>query len=185
MPSNALHQLRVNARELLRVPGSTRSIDAAVDAADLGIRDERLAGAVAVDLAAVSTLDGVTVSGRVAFPWSTVCRRCLTTVVGSAAVDVDELYQEQALDPEAFVIEGDQIDLAPAVREYVLIELPDGPLCRDDCAGICPVCGIDRNTSTCDCDTSVRDERWAALDELRLDDLPTDDAPTAAPPAAD
>jgi uncharacterized protein len=179
MPSNPLHELRVNARELLRVPGSTRSIDAAVDAVDLGIRDERLAGTVAVDLTAVSTLDGVTVTGRVTFPWSTVCRRCLSTVVGQAAVDVDELYQDEALDPEAFVIDGDQIDLAPAVREYVLIELPDGPLCRDDCAGICPVCGTDRNTSTCDCDTSVRDERWAALDELRLDDPPT------GPPAAD
>ena len=64
----------------------------------------------------------------------------------------------------------DQIDMAPAVREYVLLELPDGPLCRDDCAGICPVCGIDRNEASCDCDTSVRDHRWAALDELRLDD---------------
>jgi hypothetical protein len=32
------------------------------------------------------------------------------------------------------------------------------------------VCGVDRNESTCDCDTSVRDERWAALDDLNLDD---------------
>ncbi len=67
-------------------------------------------------------------------------------------------------------IEGDQIDLAPAVREYVLIELPDGPLCRDDCAGICPECGADRNEAPCECDTSVRDERWSALDDLRLPD---------------
>jgi uncharacterized protein len=178
MPPRPLHQLRVNARELLRVPASSRSIEAAVDAADLGIRDDRLTGDIAVDLSAVSTLDGVTVAGTVAFPWSTVCRRCLTAVVGIATVDVDELYQEAALDSEAFVIEGDQIDLAPAVREYVLIELPDGPLCRDDCAGICPVCGIDRNSSTCGCDTTVRDDRWAALVALRLDE-PTDEPPTA------
>jgi uncharacterized protein len=91
-------------------------------------------------------------------------------VVGTAVVDVDEVYQDDISNDEAFPIEGDQIDLAPAVREYVLIELPDGPLCRDDCAGICPVCGVDRNESTCDCDTSVRDERWAALDDLNLDD---------------
>ncbi len=62
-----------------------------------------------------------------------------------AVVDVDEVYQHEVVDEEAFVIEGDQIDLVPAVREYVLIDLPDGPLCREDCAGICPVCGTDRN----------------------------------------
>jgi uncharacterized protein len=51
-----------------------------------------------------------------------------------------------------------------------LLELPNDVLCRDDCAGICPVCGIDRNAGTCDCDTTVRDDRWAALDGLQLDE---------------
>ena len=73
-------------------------------------------------------------------------------------------------DDDAFPIEGDQIDLVPAVREAVLLELPDDVLCREECAGICPVCGIDRNQGTCECDTTVRDDRWAALDQLRLDD---------------
>lgn len=172
MSSNPLQTLRVNARELLRVPGSLRTIEAAVDAADLGVDDDRVAGAVDVQLTAVSTLDGVTVNGTMSYPWETVCRRCLTKVLGTATVDVDELYQDEVVDSEAFVIEGDQIDLAPAVREYLLIELPDGPLCRESCAGICPVCGIDRNAGSCDCDTTVRDERWAALDDLRLDDEP-------------
>ena len=56
------------------------------------------------------------------------------------------------------------------VREYVLLDLPEAPLCRDDCAGICPQCGADRNESPCDCDTSVTDLRWSALEGLRLDD---------------
>jgi uncharacterized protein len=168
--SKPLQALRVNARELLRVPGSTREIMAEVDATDLGVPDERITGAVGVDLVAVSNIDGVVVRGHIDIPWSTACRRCLTAVSGVAVVDVDEVYQDHVVDEEAFVIEGDQIDLAPAVREYVLIDLPDGPLCRDDCAGICPVCGIDRNEARCECDTTVRDDRWAALDALRLDD---------------
>ncbi|MEO6651821.1 MAG: DUF177 domain-containing protein [Ilumatobacteraceae bacterium] len=168
--TNPLHLLRVNARELLRTPGSVREVDAEVDATALGIDDERVTGPVVVDLDAVSSLDGVVVTGRITVPWATPCRRCLAPVIGRSVVDVEELYQDEALDEEAFVIEGDQIDLAPAVREYVLIELPDGPLCRTDCAGICPVCGIDRNEGSCDCDTTVRDDRWAALDELRLDE---------------
>ena len=170
MPANPLHGLRVNARELLRVPGSSRRIEEHVDAADLSVTDERITGPIGVALDAVSSIDGIVVSGNITIPWTTACRRCLTEVTGAAVVDVDEVYQDDVSDEEAFPIEGDQIDLAPAVREYVLIELPDGPLCRDDCAGICPACGVDRNESTCECDTSVRDNRWAALDDLRLDE---------------
>jgi len=170
MAPNPLHRLRVNARELLRVPGSTRTIDASIDAGDLGVDDERITGPVTVVLEAVSNIDGVVVAGSISIPWSVACRRCLADVTGTATVDVEEIYQDDVVDEDAYAIEGDQIDLAPAVREYVLIELPDGPLCRDDCAGICPVCGADRNEAPCDCDNSVRDARWAALDDLRLDD---------------
>lgn len=170
MPTNPLHLLRVSARELLRTPGSVREIGTDVDALALGIDDARVTGPIDVELYAVSSIDGIAVTGELAIPWTTACRRCLTEVSGRAVVDVDELYQDETLDEEAFTIEGDQIDLAPAVGEYVLIELPDGPLCRDDCAGICPVCGIDRNEGSCDCDTSVRDDRWSALDDLRLED---------------
>ena len=148
----------------------TRQIAIELSATDLGIDDERVAGAVDVELEAVSSIDGIVVTGSISTPWRTACRRCLIDVVGTARILIDEVYQDHVGDDDAFQIEGDQIDMAPAVREYVLLELPDGPLCRDDCAGICPVCGIDRNEASCDCDTSVRDHRWAALDDLRLDD---------------
>lgn len=170
MAPNPLHVLRVNARELLRVPGSTRQIAASLDAVDLGVDDQRITGPIDVDLEAVSNIDGVVVRGDIGIPWSAACRRCLTDVAGVAVVDMDEVYQDDIVDEEAFAIEGDQIDLAPAVREYVVIELPDGPLCRGECAGICVVCGADRNEAPCECDTTVRDERWAALDDLQLDE---------------
>ncbi|HBU75246.1 MAG TPA: DUF177 domain-containing protein, partial [Acidimicrobiaceae bacterium] len=43
-------------------------------------------------------------------------------------------------------------------------------LCSDDCKGICDVCGVDRNEVPCECVVVVRDDRWAALDDLHLDD---------------
>ena len=61
-------------------------------------------------------------------------------------------------------------DLAPMVRESILLELDGDRLCAEDCAGLCPQCGVDRNEGTCDCVTDVRDERWAALDGLVVDD---------------
>ena len=48
----------------------------------------------------------------------------------------------------------------------MLLELPLAPLCSEDCQGLCPVCGANRNTEPCDC-APVADPRWAALDALR------------------
>ena len=169
-----LHELRLNARELLRQPGLQKAVDVSFPATDVGVDDDRITGDVTVDLLATSSIDGVVVVGTITMPWRAPCRRCLAEVVGTARIDVDEVYQDPSdvsvVDGDAFPIEGDQIDLVPAVREAVLLELPDDVLCRDDCAGICPVCGTDRNQGTCDCDTTVRDERWAALADLELDD---------------
>lgn len=166
-----LHQLRLNARELLRQPGLRKDVEVSLPVTDLGVDDERITGEIGVDLLATSNIDGVVVEGTVTMPWRAPCRRCLTDVAGTSQILIDELYQDEiAADDDAFEIEGDQIDLVPAVREAVLLELPDDVLCRDDCTGICPVCGADRNQVSCDCDTTVRDDRWAALDQLRLED---------------
>lgn len=171
MARHVLHDLRIPARELLRDPGATRPIAVELSATDLGVDDERITGDLTVDAAAVATVDGITVAGTVSVPWAGECRRCLIAVAGVGIGEIDEMYQDEVgAEDDALPIEGDQIDLAGPIREYVLLEVPEDPLCRDDCAGLCPVCGIDRNQAACECDTSVRDDRWAALDQLRLDD---------------
>ena len=164
------HLLRINAVELLRSPGATRTLDVALSAESLGVDDPRVSGSVDVAVVATSSVDGVTVHGTVSIPWRDQCRRCLVDVAGVAVAQVDEVFQHDPRIDDAVEIVGDQIDLAPIVREYALLELPDAPLCRDDCAGICPECGADMNESPCDCDTDVRDLRWSALEGLRLDD---------------
>ena len=58
MPSNRLHVLRLNARELLRQPGLARQIAIELSATDLGVDDDRVAGAVDVELEAVSSIEG-------------------------------------------------------------------------------------------------------------------------------
>ena len=72
---------------------------------------------------------------------------------GIDAVDIDELYQKTVIDPDAFIIEDGQLDLTPLVRETALLALDDERLCRPDCAGLCPTCGVDRNLERCDCRT--------------------------------
>jgi uncharacterized protein len=149
--------LRINAVELLRQPGAVRDVSLDVAAAPLDAVHERLVGDVHVELRLTSNNDGIDVDGTVSVDWATVCRRCLVDVSGTAVGEVDELYQTEPLDPDAYMIEDGQLDLAPLVRETVLLELDTERLCRDDCAGLCPVCGVDRNTTDCSCDTTVRD----------------------------
>ena len=126
-----------------------------------------------VDVALVlqSFSGGLRVKGRVAAPWLGVCRRCSVAVVGVASVSVDERFVDhpETGDDDAYLIENDFADLAPLVHDAILLELPLAPLCREDCRGLCPYCGIDRNEAACDCEAPV-DLRWATLDGLRFAD---------------
>ncbi len=159
-----LRPLRVNAVELLRQPGAVRPVEVLIEAGPIDADHERLDGDIHVDLRLEALNDGIKVTGTVTAAWSTVCRRCLTDVSGEAVGVIDELYQIHPLDPDAYVIEDGQLDLVPLVRETVLLELDLERLCREDCAGLCPNCGVDRNVTSCSCDTSVSDDRWAALE---------------------
>lgn len=172
--SAVLRALRLNARELLREPGLQKHVELTAPATDLGVDDDRIVDDVTIDLMATSGVDSVVVHGTLSMPWEAPCRRCLTDLAGTSTIDVDEVYQYEndilADDDQTFPIENDQIDLLSAVREHLLLELPDDVLCGDDCAGIHLEPGDARDVVTRDEDTPVRDERWAALDDLRLDD---------------
>ncbi len=165
-----LRPLRINAVELLRQPGAVRDVLVDIEAAPLGAGHDRLVGDIHVELRLTARNDGIDVDGTVSADWNTVCRRCLADVSGVAVGVVDELYQIEPLDPDAYLIEDGQLDLAPLVREVALLELDNERLCRDDCAGLCPVCGVDRNTTECSCNPTVTDERWAALEGFVPDD---------------
>ncbi len=167
------HQLKVNAFEMLRRPGTVKQFDFSVSPETIDLSDSRLVPDtdIEVELVCESMSDGIVVRGKISATFHGECRRCLMSLVGRIEVDVHELYQVTITDPDAFLIEGDIVDLAPMVRETVLLELPDAPLCRPDCAGLCPTCGQDLNSGSCSCPTDGVDTRWSVLDALR-DQLP-------------
>jgi uncharacterized protein len=70
-------------------------------------------------------------------------------------------------DLDVFPFDGEKIDLEPLVREQFVLAIPYAPLCREDCKGLCPQCGIDRNTGTCNCEKPI-DPRLAALKGLKI-----------------
>ena len=166
--------LLVNALELLRRPGSERTIDVTLSTAELGLTDARFHedDQVAVNLRLESLTDGIVVVGSIDVPWHGVCRRCLRDLSEHTESEVDELYQTIVTNPDAFEIVGDQLDLLPMVRELALLDAPESPLCRPDCAGLCPICGIDLNDGSCSCEAPKSPSPWDVLDGLkaRFDD---------------
>ena len=134
---------------------------------------------VAVDVT-LEAMDGrsIVAIGTVSARWAGECARCLRPIGGEVSSAVRELFEDPtripeegegaaAADEDIYPLHGEQVDLEPLARDAVLLALPPAPLCAEDCAGLCPVCGADRNEAECGCDTTVRDERWAALDALK------------------
>jgi uncharacterized protein len=126
---------------------------------------------VTVDVMLTSVDGALEVAGSVTSDWEGECRRCLRAVGEHLSTAVRELYRPRSGGPEdddeeTYPLEGDHLDLAPLARDALLLALPLAPLCRDDCPGLCPTCGTDLATTTCDCPRPGGDPRWAALDAL-------------------
>ncbi|HKR58982.1 MAG TPA: DUF177 domain-containing protein [Pyrinomonadaceae bacterium] len=123
----------------------------------------------------------VTVSGEVAAELGLECDRCLKpfTIPVSSAFKVEyvtpEVYQSgqgaELLDEDLSlsVFDGAMIDIDELVREQLVLALPAQTLCREDCKGLCPVCGGDRNLKDCNCQEAEIDPRWAGLKAILKD----------------
>jgi DUF177 domain-containing protein len=166
--------LRIPVADLLRSPGAVRDLDVSARPIDCGGGTDLGTGAAEVPhdapVRVTGTLErvgeGIVLRGVVHAPWQAACSRCLQPVTGVIEVHVDELFEPHPLAGETYRLDDDALDLLPLVRDALLLDLPAAPLCRPDCAGICPQCGTDRNTGTCDCRDDEPDPRWAALRSL-------------------
>jgi uncharacterized protein len=84
-----------------------------------------------------------------------------------AEAESEEGPEVSEQDLDLFPYDGEVIDLEPLLREQFVLAVPFAPLCTETCKGLCPQCGIDRNTGTCRCEAPV-DPRLAALKGLKL-----------------
>ena len=108
------------------------------------------------------------------------CSRCLSVFDHPLALHIEEEYFPiidvvtglplPLLDePGAFTIDEDHtIDLAELVRQYTLLAVPMKPLCRQDCAGLCPTCGHNLNGGPCSCSLQRQGQHWSELKKLVL-----------------
>jgi uncharacterized protein len=143
------------------------------------VRDYRVDGPIAVTLSYYRAGTDVFLEGRLQANTVATCARCaedfsganhreFRLVMAAKSVGIETDPGLRADDLEFSMYEGDEIDLAPLVREQLLLALPTRPLCHDDCRGLCPQCGIDLNRGECRCETARPDPRLAVLRSLKI-----------------
>lgn len=129
---------------------------------------------LAVDVRYESVTEGVLVTGTVTASLRGECARCLEPITDELVVDIVELFaypdsvtDETTGEDEVHRIDGDYLDIEPVVRDSIVLGLPWTPLCRPDCAGLCPTCGQRFDDLPADHAHETLDPRWAALAALR------------------
>ncbi|HEU0079463.1 MAG TPA: DUF177 domain-containing protein [Longimicrobiaceae bacterium] len=136
-----------------------------------------LAGPLHVDLTARSVGEGVFLRGTVGGTLRLPCRRCLAETEHRLDETVDFLFdeirddEEEEMEGEVYPLpeRGDELDLTDAVREQVLLRVPQYVLCREECRGLCPRCGADMNEAPCGCGPEEEDSPWVALKKIKFD----------------
>lgn len=163
--------LVIDTHELSRRAGVLKEITKVAQApADLGIEviGVPLGSPIELSLRLESVVEGVLVTGTAVVQVHGSCARCLVEISKTEEIDLQELYcypGKELDDPDASRIEGDLIDLEPVLRDAVVLDLPFTPLCRPDCAGLCPECGANLNQDPDHGHAEPVDPRWAELAE--------------------
>ncbi len=148
-------------------PGNQKNIEVEIDS-PVRIADDLVAKSIQGQLRLSRTKEGILVQGNLNISVDRECARCLDTFVHEISVNVEELYASPRPigETEFFVGQDAKLNLAPLLRAEVLIALSHREFCREDCKGLCPVCGVNHNQESCDCEIDNIDPRLAKLKEL-------------------
>lgn len=165
----------LSVADLVGRPGTSRRLSLELEPPDDIERPLlRLSRPVRLEGVLESVVDGILVRGGLATTVEAECSRCLKDIEHSVETEVIELFRDPAeIDPEdeqeaGYEITDAHIDLDVLVRDALAPALPYSPVCEEACKGLCATCGTDLNQGSCDCTDTRTDERWAALEALRL-----------------
>ncbi|QCU78363.1 DUF177 domain-containing protein [Citricoccus sp. SGAir0253] len=174
----------VSVKDLVRSPGSMRTLEERWPAPEalstplIGIPED---SPVDVELRLEAVHEGILVTGEAHAELVGECSRCLDPIRDGITVDLQELFlsapSEGGGDEERLVVH-ETVDLEPVLRDAVVTALPFQPVCRPDCQGLCPECGIRLEDAPDDHVHEQLDPRWAALAALTKDPA---EAGTAGP----
>jgi uncharacterized protein len=172
----------VDVKGILEVTGGSLEIGDRLPLEPLVVGDETFTftAPVAVDVTLTNTGAGVVALGTVSAEATAECARCLEPFPLHLSGEVEAFYttegsregiaEEQQVEP----IHDNTLDLLPAVLSALAVEAPFAPVHSEDCKGICPTCGANRNVEPCDCAQPQRESPFAVLKDL----FPDEDTPS-------
>ena len=107
-------------------------------------------------------------SAKVNVKYETECARCLKKLNDSCEIDfvrtvAVSLEADDEEDEYILVGENSCISIDDTLKEELIMSLPSRSLCSDDCKGLCPKCGCNKNEKECDCVLNAPDPRWSVL----------------------
>jgi uncharacterized protein len=161
--------LKLNVGFLLST-GPGHNHDSEIDFPAIKLSDDTVIEYLKGKLRLSRTKEGILVQAKLDTAIEAECYRCLQPVEHEFTLELEDLYATNHPVESEFVIDEDaMLDLSPLIHDEVLIEQSYRVLCKQDCQGLCPICGTNLNVETCDCDRDNIDPRLAALKQL-LDD---------------
>ena len=174
--------MEFNVAQLLRQPTGTIKHYQVNQPSEIGDPALRLEGPTHGTVDLLRTQRGILVTAHLHQTARVECVRCLSDVRTSLEVHIEEEFvpsidlktgahldwgPEDDVEDSQIINERHILDLHEVVRQELILALPAHPLCKTDCAGLCPICGADRNTESCGCDVTDLDPRWSALSRLK------------------
>ena len=185
-PSRTKHPKRLDSRKPLVFdtsdlgPGTARTLNRTCAAPEhLGVGMARIPRGADLELEVQfeGVAEGVLVTANVTAPLAGECARCLEPFTSATQVRFQELFAlesdaaadaDQPDGEESYLLDGSgQLDLEPALRDAVVLELPLSPLCTDDCLGLCPECGVRLADAEPGHGHEQKGAMWAALKDYR------------------
>lgn len=153
--------------------------EASSDILELRTDDVRLPKPIVVDGTLSIAGGNLVVQAQIVTLAEYECSRCLETFSEELTGEMAILYEKKAEsraaektlvdesdDVENLSLDAKEIDLTKRVEEALYVAVPMRPLCREDCLGLCPHCGIDLNKQRCACRSEVTDPRWQVLKKI-------------------
>ena len=170
--------MEYNVAQILQEPtGSVRHYEVQEEIIDLGdVQAKHLKGRLKL----TRTSSGIWVQGRLGMNVPTQCSRCLKEFDSPLGTEITEEFSPTVVpkagsaevglatdDEEEFLISlTNVLDTREAIRQSIVSVLPMKPLCKQECLGICPHCGVNSNEVQCHCNVTWTDPRWEQLLEL-------------------
>lgn len=170
--------MKFNVAQLLKAPVGSHheyELDDDIEALDGDIQAvEPLTG----KLRLTRTASGILATGRLHAVVAIECRRCMQRFTSPVDMELEEEFvptidvltgtsvPTDGVEEALQIDEHHMLDLSEVVRQYIILQREQYPLCDETCAGLCPVCGKNLNEGPCGCQDAAEDPRWAALREL-------------------